>query len=170
VTAVCLFGGGGGRGTGGGGGERFNRIGLGLIVAVAVGLCCCPVSTSLTRAERGVELKFWQEERSHRTRPALALAVAHRARRKGECRPGVKLSIGRRGDKGSGGGVDSGFMLTEDENIVVVEFTVQYKIKDASDYLFQCADPKSTIVQAMSRQPRGRRQEPARLHHHRRSA
>jgi membrane protease subunit HflK len=59
------------------------------------------------------------------------------------------LSIGGRGDKGSSGGADSGFMLTEDENIVVVEFTVQYKIKEASDYLFNVKDPKSTIVQAM---------------------
>jgi membrane protease subunit HflK len=40
-------------------------------------------------------------------------------------------------------------MLTEDENIVVVEFSVQYKIKDASDYLFNVRDPVSTIVQAM---------------------
>jgi membrane protease subunit HflK len=39
-------------------------------------------------------------------------------------------------------------MLTEDENIIDIEFAVQYKIKDASDYLFNVRDVETTIVQA----------------------
>jgi len=39
-------------------------------------------------------------------------------------------------------------MLTKDENIVDVEFTVQYKIKDARDFLFNVADPDTTVIQA----------------------
>ncbi len=39
-------------------------------------------------------------------------------------------------------------MLTKDENIVDVEFTVQYKIKDAKDFLFNVRDPDITVVQA----------------------
>lgn len=36
-------------------------------------------------------------------------------------------------------------MLTQDENIVDVTLTVQYRIQDAADYLFQDADPINTI-------------------------
>jgi len=39
-------------------------------------------------------------------------------------------------------------MLTKDENIVDVEFTVQYKIKNAKNYLFNVKDPNTTVVQA----------------------
>jgi len=39
-------------------------------------------------------------------------------------------------------------MLTKDENIVDVEFTVQYKIKDARNFLFKVRDPDTTVVQA----------------------
>lgn len=40
-------------------------------------------------------------------------------------------------------------MLTKDENIVDVSLTVQYRIQDAADFLFQVADPIATIHGAM---------------------
>ena len=40
-------------------------------------------------------------------------------------------------------------MLTQDENIVDVSLTVQYRIQDAADFLFQDSDPISTIHGAM---------------------
>lgn len=39
-------------------------------------------------------------------------------------------------------------MLTEDENIVDIEFAVQYRISNAGDYLFNVKDPEATIAQA----------------------
>lgn len=143
-----LFGGGNVGGTGGGN-ERVNRIGLGLIVAVALGLWSLSGFYVINQGERGVELKFGKKNQV--TGPGLHWHLPWPIERveKVNVDQVSTLSIGRRGDKGSGGGADSGFMLTEDENIVVVEFTVQYKIKDASDYLFNVRDPKSTIVQAM---------------------
>jgi membrane protease subunit HflK len=42
----------------------------------------------------------------------------------------------------------SASMLTQDENIVDVELTVQSRIQDASDYLFQVADPDQTLRDA----------------------
>ncbi|MBU3620881.1 FtsH protease activity modulator HflK [Polynucleobacter sp. CS-Odin-A6] len=39
-------------------------------------------------------------------------------------------------------------MLTEDENIIDVRFAVQYRLKDATDYLFNNRDPDATVVQA----------------------
>jgi membrane protease subunit HflK len=143
-----LFGGGNGSGMGGGS-ERVNRIGLGLIVVVALGLWSLSGFYVINQGERGVELKFGKKNLV--TGPGLHWHLPWPIERveKVNVDQVSTLSIGRRGDKGSGGGADSGFMLTEDENIVVVEFTVQYKIKDASDYLFNVRDPKSTIVQAM---------------------
>jgi membrane protease subunit HflK len=39
-------------------------------------------------------------------------------------------------------------MLTQDENIVDIQFAVQYKVKDAKEYLFNVKDPGSTLRQA----------------------
>jgi membrane protease subunit HflK len=39
-------------------------------------------------------------------------------------------------------------MLTRDENIIQVELAVQYRIKDAKDYLFQVRDPDYTLQEA----------------------
>jgi len=39
-------------------------------------------------------------------------------------------------------------MLTEDENIVDMQFIVQYKIKNAADYLFNVRNPENTVKKA----------------------
>jgi membrane protease subunit HflK len=39
-------------------------------------------------------------------------------------------------------------MLTKDENIVVIELVVQFRIKNAENYLFKVLDPKKTLLQA----------------------
>lgn len=39
-------------------------------------------------------------------------------------------------------------MLTQDENIVDIQFAVQYKVKDAKEYLFNVRDPDATLRQA----------------------
>jgi membrane protease subunit HflK len=137
-----LFGGGKG-----GGGTRVNQFGLGLIVLVAFVLWLLTGFYIVQQGERGVELKFGKKDLV--TGPGLHWRLPWPIERveKVNVDQVSTLRIGR-GDK-SKGGADSGFMLTEDENIVVVEFTVQYKIKDASDYLFNVRDPIPTIVQAM---------------------
>lgn len=43
---------------------------------------------------------------------------------------------------------EEALMLTGDENIVSVQFIVQYMIKDAREYLFNVYDPTKTIVHA----------------------
>ena len=46
---------------------------------------------------------------------------------------------------GRGGSMDSGLMLTRDQNIVDIEFQVVWNISDPMKYLFNLADPEDTI-------------------------
>ncbi len=43
---------------------------------------------------------------------------------------------------------DEALMLTQDENIIDIKFTVQYKVKDAKDFLFNVRDPDLTLREA----------------------
>ena len=45
-------------------------------------------------------------------------------------------------------GLKESSMLTEDENIVDIRFTVQYRLKDARAYLFENRSPDDAVVQA----------------------
>ena len=45
-------------------------------------------------------------------------------------------------------GLRDSSMLTKDENIVDIRFTVQYRLKDARDYLFENNNPDGAVVQA----------------------
>ena len=42
---------------------------------------------------------------------------------------------------------DEALMLTQDENIIDIKFTIQYKVKDPRDYLFNVRDPDATLRQ-----------------------
>jgi len=42
---------------------------------------------------------------------------------------------------------DEALMLTQDENIIDIKFTVQYKVKDPKDFLFNVRDPDATLRQ-----------------------
>ena len=39
-------------------------------------------------------------------------------------------------------------MLTDDENIIDIQFAVQYVLKDPEDYLFNNRDPDDAVLQA----------------------
>jgi membrane protease subunit HflK len=49
---------------------------------------------------------------------------------------------------GQSPGLRNSSMLTRDENIVDIRFTVQYRLKDARDYLFENTAPDSAVSQA----------------------
>lgn len=40
-------------------------------------------------------------------------------------------------------------MLTQDENIVAIDLAVQYRVKDAADYVLQVRDPDTTVGQTL---------------------
>ncbi len=55
--------------------------------------------------------------------------------------------IGRSG-VGQTTGLRDSSMLTQDENIIDIRFTVQYRLKDAKNFLFENRDPDNAVVQA----------------------
>ncbi len=54
-------------------------------------------------------------------------------------------SSGERGRSGKRNVDEESLMLTGDQNIIDIEFTVQWKISDAGQYLFNIRDPESTV-------------------------
>ena len=52
------------------------------------------------------------------------------------------------GGRGGGAGLDEATMLTNDENIVNIQFVVQYKVDDPEAYAFHIYDPDKTIRDA----------------------
>ncbi len=56
---------------------------------------------------------------------------------------------GHVGARSANAGDHGTLMLTQDENIVDLEMSVQYKVKNAKDYLFNVVDPDVTLRQAM---------------------
>jgi modulator of FtsH protease HflK len=57
------------------------------------------------------------------------------------------IEIGR-GATGQTTGLKDSSMLTQDENIVDIKFTIQYRLKSAADYLFQNRNPDDAVSKA----------------------
>ena len=142
-----------GEGGGGGGGPSFQPdmksagIGLGLIAGVVAliwlgsGVFIVQegqqaVVTSFGKyshsAEAGIQWRMPYPFQAHETVPVTQLR---------------SVEVGRNSVVQSTGLRDSS-MLTQDENIVDIRFTVQYRLKNARDYLFENRNPDEAVVQA----------------------
>jgi modulator of FtsH protease HflK len=143
-----LMGGRGGRGNGGGGGGGggnplgpiFTKQGLLLGAVAAAGLWAFASFYTVRPEERSVEL--FLGEFSAIGNPGLnfapwPLVTAEIVQVTGE----RQTDIGT----GRGGAMDTGLMLTRDQNIVDIEFQVVWNINDPAQYLFNLADPTDTI-------------------------
>jgi len=147
-----LFGGGSGAGGGSGsGGMRASGIGLGLIVAVALFIWLVTGFYVVNQGERGVVLRFGKKAEITDAGLRWHLPFPLEKVEKVNVEKVSTIEIGYRSNR-SGGGKSKvpkeALMLTEDENIIDIEFAVQYKIKDAGEYLFNLRDPETTIAQA----------------------
>lgn len=139
--------GGGGRGPGGGAGGNpmgplFTKQGLGLAALAAAGLWAFMSFYTVKPEERSVEL--FLGEFSAIGQPGLNFApwpvvTAEIIQVTGERQ--TDIGAGRAGD------MDTGLMLTRDQNIVDIEFQVVWNINEAApqDYLFNLKDPAETI-------------------------
>lgn len=83
-------------------------------------------------ADAGFQWRFPYPFQAHETVPVTQLR---------------SLEVGRSGVVQATGLRDSS-MLTQDENIVDIRFTVQYRLKDARAYLFENRGPDEAVIQA----------------------
>ena len=143
-----LFGG-GRRPTGGAGGGR--NIGVGLIAVVALLLWLASGFYVVQQGERGVVLRFGAKTEVTEAGLRWHLPYPFERVEKVNVEKVSTIEIGYR-TVARGGGKNKvpkeALMLTEDENIIDIEFAVQFKIKDPSAYLFNIRDPEVTIAQA----------------------
>jgi membrane protease subunit HflK len=138
-----LFGGGGG----GGGGSTF---GIGLILLVAVGLWLLSGFYVVQQGERGVVLRFGKFQQATVAGLHWHLPYPVESVEKVNVDKVSTIEIGYRSDARGGRRKvpREALMISGDENIIDIEFAVQYRIKDASAYLFNVRDPEATIGQA----------------------
>ncbi|WP_455221403.1 FtsH protease activity modulator HflK [Kaarinaea lacus] len=149
----ALFGRGGSGQTPGGGGKGggISSAGIGLILVVAALVWAVSGIYTVEEGKRAVVLQFGKYIKT--TMPGLQwvppfiqtydIVDIENVR---DARIGYRSegATGRR----SASIEEESLMLTQDENIVDIHLAVQYKIKSASDYLFNVKDPDDTLRQA----------------------
>ena len=137
----------GGRGPGGRGpqgsrpqGPGFSKGPIGLAVLGLVAAWAWGSFYTVQQNERSIELMFGKY---HKTgHPGLNFAPWPVVT--AEVIPGTDERTTELGP-GRGGDMDSGLMLTRDQNIVDIEYQVVWNISDPAKYLFNLADPEDTI-------------------------
>lgn len=133
----------------GGGGQR--SIGGGMIAAVLLLLWMLSGLYIVAEGERGVVLRFGKKVDV--TNPGLRWHLPFPIEERivvNVSRP-IQLELGyRRNEKSLGTSKvpKEALMLTEDENIVDIEFAIRYLVNNPTDYLFNISDPELTVSQA----------------------
>jgi len=151
-----IFGGkGGGDGEGDGQGSSSGGaggIGISVILVGALFLWALTGIYIVDEGTRGVELRFGQYNETTQPGPHWRIPSPIDSVEIVDVSQIRNVEIGYR----SGAGAESSkrsvlneaLMLTQDENIVDVNFAVQYRIKNAQDYLFNLRSPDETLREA----------------------
>lgn len=151
----ALFGRKGPVGGGGGGAGRAGAFGIGVIAVVALLIWLASGIYIISPAERGVVLRFGAYAVTTLPGPHWHLPFPIETVEKVDVDQIRNLEVGYR--TGGGGARNQAgitplpseaLMLTRDENIIDIRFAVQYRVKDAKDFLFQTKDPDLTLRQA----------------------
>lgn len=144
-----MFGKRGGDGGEGGGARNPRQIGggLGLIVGVVLALWLASGFYIVDASQRGVVLHFGRfletTEAGLRWRLPYPIETHELVNL-----TGVRtIEIGYRGSE-KNKVPNEALMLTDDENIVNIQFAVQYVLKDPQKYLFNNSDPDASVIQA----------------------
>ncbi len=144
-------GGGGPRGPvgGGNGGPSMEGAGKGLTAVVIIGVLVWLASGFyiVQEGREGVVLQFGKYH--HTSMPGFQWRMpypiqSHETVNSSQVRI---VEVGYRNDVKSKV-LREALMLTEDENIIDIQFAVQYRVKSASDYLFNTADPDESVKMA----------------------
>jgi membrane protease subunit HflK len=141
---------GGGRGPGGGGVARGFGGGFGLIIILLVAVWLASGFYVVQQGSRGVVLRFGELATItdaglhwHLPYPIASVEKVNVEKRS-------VIEIGYRSNSAGGKTKVSreALMLTQDENIVDIEFAVQYRIENPAKYLFNVKDVRDTIQEA----------------------
>ena len=148
-------GGGGGSGGGKGKGLTLGRTGLSLLAIVVVGLWIASGFYVVDQGEQGVQLRFgkYQEVkpaglRWHMPFPIESVEIVN-VQKVRTVEVGYRT---RTGTQREGGATQlvlvprEALMLTADENIIDIQFAVQYNIRDPRDLLFKVSEPADQVV------------------------
>ncbi|MGD8643922.1 MAG: FtsH protease activity modulator HflK [Chromatiales bacterium] len=123
-----IFGGGGGGDGGGTGGGRGSSIGLAAIIVVVLLAWGASGFYIISEGERGVVLRLGQFQAV--TAPGLHWHIPYPI----ETMERVDVDQVRSSQHRA-------TMLTQDENIIDIDISVQYRVKDAENYLFEVRTP-----------------------------
>ncbi|MGH8720201.1 MAG: FtsH protease activity modulator HflK [Burkholderiales bacterium] len=124
------------------------RGGFGFIILLVIALWAVSGFYIVDAGERGVVLRFGQY--SETTDPGLHWHLPYPI----ESREIVDIARVRTVEVGYRNNVKSkvpkeSLMLTDDGNIVDLQFAVQYTIRDAEDFLFNNRNPEDSVLQAV---------------------
>ena len=134
-----------------GGGDNFKRLGGGLSVSVLLVILLMLWMASgfyiVNEGQRGVVLRFGQYSETtpaglswHLPYPAETVELVNVSQVR-------TIEIGYRKNVSSKVLKES-LMLTDDENIIDIQFAVQYILKSPQEYLFNNRDPDEAVLQA----------------------
>ena len=137
---------GGGASSGPGGGRGgFGSRGIGVVVSVLALIWGVAGFYIVDPAEEGVVTRFGKYDRTAVPGPHW-LPYFIEAVEKVNVQQVRTAEIGFRSTGRTQGSVGSeSLMLTQDENIIDVKFAIQYRVKDAPDYLFKVRDPDRVL-------------------------
>ncbi|CAE6708156.1 FtsH protease activity modulator HflK [Candidatus Nitrotoga fabula] len=143
----ALFGNKGGGTGGGGGAHKKSNVSMGLVVGIAILIWLASGFYIVDASQRGVVLRFGSfvettqpGPRWHIPFPVESVEVVNISQvRTVEIgyRENVKNKI-----------LKESLMLTDDENIIDIQFAVQYVLKDPAEYLFNNRAPDENVRQA----------------------
>jgi membrane protease subunit HflK len=132
---------------------RFNMFGFGLGLIILLAIWLLSGIYIVEQGKQGVELRFGKFSAItdpglsyHWPYPVESVEIVDVAQRRAET---VGYQQGDRISNRSGRSKEEALMLTEDENIVDVQLSIQYQIKDPRNYLFAVQDPDATLRQVI---------------------
>jgi membrane protease subunit HflK len=142
-----LFGKKGGGSSGGNGGKPGNLGGIGLVVLIVALIWVASGFYIVDASQRGVVLRFGKYVEATQPGPRWHIPFPV------ETVEVVNLSQVRTAEVGYRDNVKNkilkeALMLTDDENIIDIQFAVQYYLKDPGDYLFNNRAPDENVRQA----------------------
>jgi membrane protease subunit HflK len=145
-----LFGGGKGGG-GGGGGDLAGKFGFGMLLIIVLAIWAASGIYIVREGESGVVLRFGQYVETVGAGLHWRMPFPLESNEVVNVQKIHPVQVGYRTNEITRAGAPvpkEALMLTMDENIIDIQFAVQYRIKDPKDVLFNVSDPRDDVVRS----------------------